>query len=151
MVVAEEVEKPVDEEPLGLARERRPALRSLAPRGVERDDDVAEEPVGRAARPLALREGEDVGRAVAATPAPVQRPHLAVGDEDERELRGGQPDRVEETSGGPAEARGERGRVPAAGRDDDRHRPQPFARPGSPCTVAEASGSPRQRQPGDHN
>ena len=96
MVVAEEVEEPVDQEPVGRASRRLATLRRLAPGTIDRDHDVAEEPVGRAARTLALREREHIGRAVAAAPAPVEGAHLAVGDEDDGELGPVEPEVAQE-------------------------------------------------------
>src|SRR5439155_4578538 len=103
VVVAEEVEEPVDQEPVRLASERLAALRRLAPGGIDRDHDVAEEPVRRPTRALALREGEHVGRAVAAAPAPVERAHLAVGDQDDGELGAAQPKAAQQPARAPPE------------------------------------------------
>src|SRR5256886_11698738 len=75
VVVAEEVEEPVDQEPLALTPERLATLGRLAARRVDRDHDVAEEAVGRGG-PLALSEGEHVRGPVAPAPAVVQPPHL---------------------------------------------------------------------------
>src|SRR2546430_8217769 len=47
VVVAEEVEEPVDQEPVALTPERLATLGRLAARRVDRDHDVAEEAVGR--------------------------------------------------------------------------------------------------------
>src|SRR5207245_7290333 len=128
VVVAEEVEEPVDQEPVRLASERLAALRRLAPGGIDRDHDVAEEPVGRPTRALALREGEHVGRAVAPAPAPVERAHLAVGDQDDGELGPAQPKAAQQPTRVPPEPRRERGRTPPARVRRDLHLTAPLGR-----------------------
>src|SRR5262249_58994821 len=62
VVVAEEMQHPVDQQPIELVRQRRGALRRLPARGVDGDDDVAQESPRRATRTLALGEREHVGR-----------------------------------------------------------------------------------------
>src|SRR6478672_5713097 len=77
MVVAREMEQPVEEEALDLARGRFPAPARLARRVRDGDDDVAEEAGG-------LRgKGQDVGRGVLPPVAPVERSHPPVAAEED--------------------------------------------------------------------
>jgi hypothetical protein len=83
VIVAEEVEEPMDQEPVALALEPFTADGGLPARGLEGDDDVAEKPVGGRASALALREREDIGRPVDAAVAAVEGPHGPVRDHDQ--------------------------------------------------------------------
>src|SRR5262249_28696774 len=72
VVVAQQMQHAVDQQPIELARERRRPLPGLPTRRVHRDDDVTQQPLGCAALPFDLRERQHVGGPVRAAPLPVQ-------------------------------------------------------------------------------
>src|SRR5689334_23747791 len=104
------MEEPVDQEPLGLPPDGVAPLGGLPARGVDRDDDVAEEPVGRTAVAVALGERQHVGRTVTTAPVAVEDSHLPVRDEEDRELRVAEAEADEEPARAPAETATERRR-----------------------------------------
>src|SRR5215813_9242190 len=78
VVVAQQVQHAVNEQSVELRRQRGRAFRRLPPRRVDGDDDVAQQPRWRAARPLGLREREHVGGPVLPPPLTVQPAHDGV-------------------------------------------------------------------------
>src|SRR5262249_56133795 len=58
VVIAQQMQHAVDQQPVELARERLRPLPGLPARGVHRDDDVTQQPLGCAALPLGLRQRE---------------------------------------------------------------------------------------------
>jgi hypothetical protein len=119
VVVAEEMQHAVDQQPIQLRPQRRGPLGRLAARAVERDDDVAQQAARRPPGALGLGERQDVGRPVLAAPVPVQAADDGIRDQDEGELGIGQPQRRQQAVAAPRQAAGDRGRAPAAGADRD--------------------------------
>jgi hypothetical protein len=88
VVVADEVEKAVDQEMRDLARERPPGGSGLRPRALDGDVDFPQEevPVAVCQIPrLGERKGKHVGGAVGLQKIPVQGPDARVVGEDERD------------------------------------------------------------------
>src|SRR4029453_10801240 len=72
VIVAQQVQDAVDQQPVELRRERLGALRRLPACGVQADHHVAQETHRCTARTLGLRERQDVGGTVLASPVAVQ-------------------------------------------------------------------------------
>ena len=109
----------MDQQSIQLRADRGMALGRLASRGVHGDHHVAQQAHRRAARAFGLREGQHVGRAVDATPLEVQPVHDGIRHEQHRQLRVGTPQEDQQSTGAPAEARGDGGNAPPP--DRDRH------------------------------
>jgi hypothetical protein len=90
MIVSEEMEEAVDQEPLQLIVERNAVFFRLSPGLMEVDDDITEHEFRGGAwggwKTVKLGEGEDVGGPVHAAMQAVQHPHPAVIDKEDAEL-----------------------------------------------------------------
>ncbi len=87
VIVAEQMQDPVDQQARHLLFETVAEALGLTSRGVETDHHVPEHPRrDRLALPFELREGDDVGRMVLAPPLAVERVDRGVVREEDRQL-----------------------------------------------------------------
>ena len=101
MVVPQEVQEAVREVAVELGAEQPPLRARDAPRGVERDHDVAEKrPVVR----RRVREREDIRGTVLPSPGAVEASHGGIADDEDRELRLLAPERAQVAAGALAQA-----------------------------------------------
>ncbi len=119
MIVAEQVQEPVGEIPVELRTDRPPLLARPASGGVQRDYHVAQE--GPIPRRLGEREREHVGRGVLAPPLAVEGADPTVPDEQDRHLRLGAAERLEELGGADPQATGGGAAAGVLGGEPDRH------------------------------
>lgn len=86
MVVAKEVEDPMDQEEREFPRNGMALLVSLSSRGLDRNDHVAQEMRLRRWGTLLLRKGENVGGIIVVQIHPIEPPDGSITDEEDRDL-----------------------------------------------------------------